>query len=688
MKIQYLYCKQAATFNPITMRAILLTTLFLISSVLVQAQSLSASDVSKKWGKVTNEELAMTVYPKDTSARAVVLNQQRYTTYEYRSATGFHVSHYITEKIKILKAEGKDEGTIEIPFYYRTNGDRESVSAMEASSYNLVNGKVVKTKLDKEYIFEEEINKNYRRIKFSLPDVKVGTVIEYKYTLGTEHVYFLPDWDIQRDIPILNNDFEVAIPEYFEYNIAVKGFEMLDIKDGAENVQFNLGNDQTGSPVLIACTMRKIHCIAQDIPDLKKEDYVWCMDDYLSGVRFELRGTRFPNEKYKPFTLTWDDLEKTIKDETDMPQYLKMGNPWKDETAKLLTGITNEEEKIKAIYDFVKNHVRWNDNYALIGENPKEAVKNGTGSNAQINYLLMSVLRDAGIRTYPILLSRRTNGRLPFSHPSLNKLSTFIVAASTKDSTIFYLDGSSKYGGPNILPTSLLVDRARIYDEGSIEKWADLSKLTRNFQISNIQASLDKDGLLSGVRSTSYTNQLAYDYKSRFAAAKDSMDFVKQLQNTYDVVLDSMDASGKEPMSSIVNERLVFNKQMDMAGDFIYVSPMVFKHLSENPFTQTERKLPVEFAYPSGYQTICTIQLPDNYQVEELPKSVKYIITGNKAVCQFMAQQTGNTVVFKYVFQMLQIVYPESDYSILRDFYGQAVAKNMEMLVLKKKAQI
>jgi hypothetical protein len=667
------------------MRTILLTTLFMISTVLVQAQSLSASDVSKKWGKVTTEELAMTVYPKDTSARAVVLNQQRYTTYEYRSSTGFHISHYVTEKIKILKAEGKDEGSIEIPFYYRSNGNRETVSALEAASYNLVNGKIVKTKLDKEYMFDEEISKSYRQIKFSLPEVKVGTVIEYRYTLGTEHVYFLPDWDIQRDIPILNNDFEAAIPEYFEYNIAVKGFEMLDIKDGAENVQFNLGNDQSGSPVMIACTMRKIHCIAQDIPALKKEDYVWCMDDYISGLRFELRGTRFPNAKYEPFTSTWENLEKTIKDETDMPQFMKTSNPWKEETVKALAGITDEKEKITILYDIVKKHIRWNDSYALIGDNPKEAVKNGTGSNAQINYLLMSVLRDAGIRTYPILLSRRNNGRLPFTHPSLNKLSTFIVAAVTKDSSISYLDGSSKYGGPNVLPTGLLVDRARVYDDASVEKWVDLSKLTRNFQISNIQASIDKDGLLTGVRTTAYTNQLAYDYKSRFAAAKDSMDFVKQIQNGFDVTVDSMEVNGKEPMSSSVNERLVFNKQMDLAGDFIYINPMVFKHLSENPFTQSERKLPVEFGFPTGYQTICTIELPANYQVEELPKSVKYVITGNKAVCQFMAQQSGNTVVFKYVFQMLQVVFPESEYPILRDFYGQAVAKNMEMLVLKKK---
>jgi len=670
------------------MRTFILTSLFVISTVLVQAQSLTATDVSKKWGKVTNEELAMTVYPKDTSARAVVLNQQRYTTYSYNANTGFRVTHYVTQKIKILKAEGKDEGTINIPFYYRTNGDREMVTGIEAWTYNLVNGKVVRTKLDKEYLFEEEINQNYHRIKFSMPEVNVGSVIEFKYNLVTERVYSLPDWDIQRDVPVLNSDYLASIPEYFDYNIAVKGFENLDIKDGAENAQFNLGNDVSGSPIFLSCTMRMIHCIAQDVPALKDEDYVWCLDDYISGLRFELSGTRFPNTFYKPFTTSWDDLEKSINDDTNMPQYLKMKNPWKEEIAKLLSNITDEKVKIELLYDFVKKHVRWNDSYALIGDDPKEALKNGTGSNAQINHLLMSTLRDAGIQTYPILLSRRTNGRLPVTHPSINKLSTFIVAAQTKDSSTYYMDGSSKYGGLNVLPTSLLVERARVYNQASDEKWVDLTQLNKNFQISNIQATLDNNGLLSGVRSTSYTNQLAYDYKSRFAASKDSMEFVKQIQNDFDVSVDSLDVSGKEPMSSSVNERIVFNKQMDLAGDFIYLNPMIFKHLTVNQFTQTERKLPIEFAFLSGYQTVCSIQIPDNYQVEELPKSVKYIINGNKAVCQFMALQSGNSVVFKYFFQMKQLIFPESDYTVLRDFYGSAVAKNMEMLVLKKKVQI
>lgn len=675
------------------MRRILLTCFFAVTYYLVQAQSITASDVSQKWGKVTKEELGMTVYPPDTSARAVVLYQQRYTGYFFEAqngysdytTSGFLVNSFISQKIKILKPEGRDEGTIKIPYFFYSNSSKEAVTGIEAWTYNLVNGKIVKTKLDKKYLFDEEYNNAFHLIKFSMPEVKVGSVIEFKYILTSRNETSIPDWKIQLDLPVMNSDFQVGIPEYYDFSLSVKGFELLNIKETAESARYDIVKTNYG-PEVLSCAIRKISCIAQDIPALKKEENVWCMNDYYACVQFELRGTRYPHQPYLPFTKTWEALEKAIHEDTEVALKLQMSNPWKSETAKLLDSVTDEHEKISILYDFVKKRIRWDDNYALFSGFPREAIKNGTGNNALINFVLMSVLRDADITTYPILLSQRSKGRLPLTNATANQLSTFIVAAMTKDSSFYYMDGSAKYGGPNMLPTDLLVNRARVFNKSSVEKWVDLTKLTTNLQMSNIQAELTKDGQLKGVRSTSYNNQMAYDYKSDFASTKDSMEFIKKLQNKFDFTVDSMEISGKEPMSNIVNERMVFHKLVDVAGDFMYVNAMIFKHLSNNPFTQTERKLPIEFSYPYGYQTTCSLQIPDGYQVEELPKSVKYVLPDKMGVCQFVARQSGNTVTFNYVFQLHQIVYAQTDYPMIRDFFGQAATKNMEMLVLKKKS--
>lgn len=675
------------------MRTLLLAIFLVISFNLLKAQSVVANDISQKWAKVTKEELEMSVYNQDTSASAVVMYQHSYTNYDFQTqngysdytTNGFLVNTYISRKIKILKEQGKEVGTIEIPYYFYSNSSKESVTDIEAWTYNLENGKMVKSKLDKQYLFDEEYNDVIHLIKFSMPDVRVGSVIEIKYTLLSKSASSIPDWNIQRNIPVMNSEYEVGIPEFYDFSLSVKGFEMLDIKETSESMTYNIVSSSYGTDKL-SSVIRKIKCKGQDIPALKSEKYVWCMNDFFSGVRFELRGTRYPNKPYIPFTSSWETLEKVIYESPEIAMNLKMGNPWKAETSKLVAGVTDEAEKISILYEFVKKQIRWNEHYALFSGMPRDAIRNGTGNNSQINFVLMSVLRDEGINTYPILISHRSNGRLPLTNASINMLSTFIVAAMTKDSTVFYLDGSSKNGGPNLLPTNLLVDRARILNKSSIEKWVDLTKLTPNLQMSYIQASIDKNGLVQGTRTTSYINQEAYEYKTQFSAAKDSLDFVKNEQNKYDIILDSLEISGKEPSSSSVNEQMSFSKQMDVAGDFIYVNTMIFKHLSDNPFSQIERKFPVEFDYSYSYQVECSLQIPDGYQVEELPKSVKYKLPGNAAFCQFMAGQSGNTVIFKYVFQLSQIVYLQDEYSMIREFYGQVAAKNLEMMVLKKRS--
>jgi hypothetical protein len=401
-------------------------------------------------------------------------------------------------------------------------------------------------------------------------------------------------------------------------------------------------------------------------------------------MRFELRGTNFPNSFYKSYSHTWDDLEKTIRDETDFCNNLKISNPWKDEIKTLTDTLSTEKEKIEKIYDFVKKHVRWDETYSFYGSNPKEASKKGIGNNAQINFLLMSALKDVDIKIYPILINRRSLGRLPLTCPSLNRLNTFIVCAETLDSAYYYMDGSATYGGVNMLPTDLMVDRGRVFDYNREDKWVDLSRMTKNFHISNIVATINKETMLVGRQTTILTNQLAYGYKKDYDKAKDSASYVESYQNALHVTIDTFMVTGREPVSNSVIETMSFFRQLESTGDYLYINPMIFNHITTNNFTQADRKLPVEFSFPYAYQVITTLTIPDDYNVEEMPKSVKIKLGENKGSCQYFVTHNENTLQFKYLFSLNEIIYPFMDYPYLRDFFGEVVNKNLEMVVLKK----
>ena len=656
---------------------------FLLSCFFFCVSVLFAQEISLKYGKISNDELNMKVYSKDTTAAAVVLYDDGYASYEYIQSVGFQIEIELKKKVKILKQEGVNEATISIPYYSNNSGDRESISYLEAMAYNMENGKIIKTKLDKKYIFDEELSSKYRQLKFSIPGVKVGTVIEYKYKRISNRIYDMPDWQIQSDIPVINSNYEVRIPEYFIFNIDTKGYEHINVVETNENQIFNLGMGSNGSNT-VTSQSRIIKFTAKDVPALKDEENVWCAEDFMSGVRFELNGTKFPNDFYKPYSQTWEDLEKFLKNESDLGGNLKISNPYKTEIKALISSVTDEKKKIELIYSFIKDHIRWDESYSFYGNKYKEAVKNGTGNNGQINIILISALKDAGINAFPILISRRSQGRLPYTFPSFNKLTTFIVAAKTSDEKTYYMDGSAIYGGLNMLPTNLLVDRGRVYEETISEKWVDLSKITKSQQVFFLLAELDKDGTLSGELKSGYTNQLAYSYKVAYQAAKDSSDFVEKFQNSNQIIIDSFRIDGKEPMSAMVKEEIKFTKKMDASGEFIYINPMIFEHITKNPFTQSDRKLPIEFNYPYIYQENCTLTIPGNYKVEEIPKTIKIILDDNKGKCIYQVLQDGNKIQLNYRFELNQIVFPQTDYTAIRDFYGQVVTKNLEMIVLKK----
>ena len=179
---------------------------------------------SYKFGKVTKEELEMTVYPRDSTAKAIILNENGQIYFNF-NVDNFAVDLELMKKIKILKQEGVEYATIKIPYYYKSTTSREIINNLDAFAYNLEKGEIVKTKLDKKYIFDEKVNDNYHQMKFAIPNVKAGTVIEYKYVRRSPFYYNIPDWQFQTEIPVRKSRLEVVIPEYFLYNVDQIGFQ-------------------------------------------------------------------------------------------------------------------------------------------------------------------------------------------------------------------------------------------------------------------------------------------------------------------------------------------------------------------------------------------------------------------------------------------------------------------------------
>ena len=123
---------------------------------------------------------------------------------------------------------------------------------------------------------------------------------------------------------------------------------------------------------------------------------------------------------------------------------------------------------------------------------------------------------------------------------------------------------------------------------------------------------------------------------------------------------------------------------MEADGSHIYLNPFVIPVMSESPFKAVTRTLPVEYPYKHMLNMVTSLELPDGYEIEEMPKPLN-ITTEDKSLSVRVnyVLQAGKLVV-QYRFTVGKTLFLPAEYDFLRQFYDSLVEKCNEMVVLKK----
>ena len=116
----------------------------------------------------------------------------------------------------------------------------------------------------------------------------------------------------------------------------------------------------------------------------------------------------------------------------------------------------------------------------------------------------------------------------------------------------------------------------------------------------------------------------------------------------------------------------------------MYFNPIMVMRVDENPFQLEKREYPVDFGSPEEKIFVARITLPKDWTVEELPKPKALVLPGNVAKCIYTVTQNGNVLSVTSQLVINKALFTQDEYPGLRDFYGQVVAKQAELVVLKK----
>ncbi|MGB1042614.1 MAG: DUF3857 and transglutaminase domain-containing protein [Tenacibaculum sp.] len=651
----------------------LLIILTLLSFTIISAQEI-------EFGKVSKEELIEKLHPLDSTADAAYLLKKRKTYFRYDTDDGFVVVTEYHDRIKIYNSDGFNYANKKINYYKHTSGDKEEVHLIKAYTFNIENNKVVKTKLSKKNIFDEKLNKYRSQKKITFPNIKEGSVIDFKYTLTSPH------WNIktlyfQYGIPIKKINYRVDIPEYFTFNKTSKGYYSIPLKESSKREQIIFGYNNK-----VDYNSKKFTFTQNNIPAIKEnEPFSGNINNYRGGIEFELSGTRFPNSMYKNYTTSWENVCKTISKSSSFGGEISKKNYYKDDLNTLISAAKNDSEKIITIYNFVKSKVKWNEYYAKYSEKGvKKAYKEGNGNSAEINFILTSMLRSAGLNANPVLVSTKNNGIPLF--PTREGFNYVITKVNLANGKHILLDATEQYSYVNTLPYRALNWSGREILENGVSNEVILTPKDHSKENNILNIKINNLGEVNGMLRKSLTRHSAMFYRQKNNIKKEE-DVISDLEDKHSIEIENFKVFNSENLSKPVTQTIKFTSEdfIEEINSKLYFSPFFFLATKENPFKSEERNFPVDYGMPWQDNFSVAISIPENYTVESFPEDLAIGLPDNLGAFKFKTTIQGNKIKLSSVLQINNSIIVPQFYSALREFYKQLVEKQTEKIVLIKK---
>ncbi|MFD2822092.1 transglutaminase domain-containing protein [Lacinutrix iliipiscaria] len=623
-----------------------------------------------EFGEVSKDELLETVYDKDTSANAAVLYKSQKTFFSHEGQVLVNTEIYM--RIKIYNQKGFDYATQEINLF-KTRNSKEKIYKIKGITYNLENGAIQESKLDKDRIFENEFSYNINQIKFTMPNVKEGSVIEFKYLLTSPFYSNIDELVFQYDIPINKLDVEIRTPRVLEFKKTPKGFlSFSPIR--TSKVDHRLGMD-------VYIDSYKLN----DIPALLEEKYAGNIKNYRAGVMLELVATNFTGQYNPSFAKTWEDVASTIGNSDDYEKELDKSKYVDDFVDEIIGTEADPLKKLQIIFNHVKSEIKWNGNDGkYFQKGMKKALDEHLGNAGDINLTLVAMLRYAGIDAHPVVMSTKDNG-VPF-FPTVDRLN-YVVAYAVINNEKFFLDATDEFSDINLMPTkNYNWQGVYINNNTNTYKLISINKPKQAIGQHQLKASIDVDGTLSGSMKSRYSNHYALEFREDYKNNNES-DFIASREDYfYDIEISDYTIENIEKVEGNILEsfNFILEDAAEIIGDDIYIEPLLLFKTEENPFKLEERLYPIDFGYSRKDQFYISINIPEGYTIKTNVDNINMKTPNGNAKFVFNTKVIGNTLQISCSKEIVNALVPTNNYKFIKQFYSQIISKGTEKIILTK----
>jgi len=592
-----------------------------------------------------------------------------------------NTSHrYVYLRVKVLTEKGKSHADVEIPYDAsfagisdikgRTVSPDGSITPFTGKAFNrtVVKGHGVK----------------YLAKTFTLPNVQVGSIIEWKYTEYWETFVIPPHWTVQDTLAQKRAKFVFI-------SFSKQGHFIQDSRGEIKDRVFYQLIGLPGNTAIKTIGDNRMELELKDIPAFQEEDFAPPADLLKMRVNFYY-GT---SKMAKPQDF-WKDQGKYWSKEVDK----FIGHPDSAVLKDIVTASDSPEQKLHKIYAYVQKikNLNYTDREGrleeLLQDNNTErrsvetVLRKQEGFRDEITRTFIGLARTAGIQAYAMRVADRDETFFQINIPNENQLTSELAIAMLDGKPVF-LDPGTPYCPYGLLPwRHTSTHGLRQLPNGATEvaetPLADYKNAISK-RVGRLQ--LAEDGSVHGQIAVAWAGVEALEHRlSGFhtddAGRKKELEeeirellppgsSVEELKATgWDTPEQQLSATFKVDVPSFASS----------TGKRLLVPSHLFQGERTQPFPHGERKQPVYFSYP--YYAIDDVQItfPAQFHVENLPQAAP--VNTKFSVYKVDRSVSGNTFSITRNFAIGGIAFDHDQFPEVKKFFDSVTADDSESLVL------
>ncbi len=635
-----------------------------------------------EFGKLTADERNFDRKTIDSNANAVYLNEYGTTRFSFDSETGrMKIIHDYHVRIKIFNKEGFNAANIVVPIYKNGTGndDQEYISDIKAATFNQQDGKLEEIMMADNAVFKDEKSKYLTLTKFTLPSIRENSIIEYRYTIETPYLFNFRTWHFQANFPKVNSTYVAFIPANYRYNVSLRGFyKLTDSKTELSSACLRVaGKDMDCS---------KLTYNMKDIPAFIEEDYMTSPTNYKSAIYFELEEVFYLNGSTQKYTKSWRDIDYELVTNKEFGGQMKRKDVFKTIVPQVINGTIDDLQKAKAIFEYIKKQVKWNNYYGKYSETSvKEVVDKRSGNVADINFALISALSAANLDVEAVILSTRDNGMVNKLYPIMSDFN-YVVAKLNIGENTYLLDATEPLAPFGLLPLRCINDQGRVINLKKPSYWFDLKATKRSLNTHSFVGKMTEDGKIAGTMTSYVSGYNALNTRKEIKKYSSIDEYVEKLdERLTNIKIKNYKITDVDSVeNALVEEYEIELRIGNSESHNNNFNPFFINPIRKNPFKLNERNYPVDLGAASEERISINITLPNNYLLKEQPKDLSIALPnqGGKYIIQ-TAFLDGNLLINQHLV-FSKAIYTSEEYHYLKEFYNRIIqAQKADVLISK-----